>query len=120
MRSVNRNEHWYRYLLEPAWDTGGRFADLLKECGVALPAVLPLADMVDLGWLQPRFRVALSSRYIKEWPHFPSLGMERPIPAEHVWADYLAACWGTSARWVGRGALTGDWFEHPFDAKKEA
>jgi hypothetical protein len=120
VRSVNRNELWYRYLLEPAWATGGRFADLLKECSVTLPAVLPLADMVDLGWLQPRCRIVLPSRYIKEWPNFPCLGMARPVPAEHEWADYLAACWGTSPGWASRGALTGDWFEHPFDAKKDA
>lgn len=117
MSVVSSHEWSYRYLLEPGWQKG-QFGRLLDEFEVLLPEELGLAEMIDLGWLRPRFRIALPVRYIKEWPLFPALGMRREIPEEHVWADYFAACWGGVARSGGPG-LEGDWFQHPFDTREE-
>lgn len=117
MSFVSSDEWNYRYLLEPGWQKG-QFGRLLDEFDVLLPGELGLSEMVDLGWLRPRFRVVLPVRYIEEWPLFPALGMRRDIPEKHVWADYFAACWGGVGRSGGPG-LEGDWFLHPFDTRDE-
>lgn len=113
---VSSDQRWWRYLSEPG-DGNGSFTRFLREIGVSLSGHTSLQEMVRLGWIEPRLRVELPSRFYAGWTNHPLRNRTGTVDPADSWAamtldmdnDFIPAHLDTPPMLPPR------WWEHPLD-----
>jgi hypothetical protein len=112
--TISTAERDWRYIPEHGWITGS-FTEFLKNLGINLP--VPVHEMVQLGWLEPRLRVLLPPEFFTTWTNYPLYHRDGPVPPGLEWAITLVFSETMPTR-PGQ-PLPDRWYEHYLDQHDE-
>ena len=111
MTSIAGPDAKCRFLGEPQGD-GGEFNSLLQQVGLGDQTGRSLREMVRLGWIKPRMRIAIPREFILGWENFPTYPRHGTFNEEDDWA---AEVWSLATHPLSAADPSPGWYRHPLD-----